>query len=91
MCIRDSSGGGVVPVTGWLAHGGVVVVAAQHGADLRSQLRSQRGQHLADGGAQLGDGVLGGHRVVEGGEIEDPGPVLERPGLAGTRVSSCRR
>ena len=77
------SSGGVVPVTGGLAQGGVIVVAAQHGADLASQLRSQGGQHLADGGAQLGDGVLGGHRVVEGGGVEHPGPVLEHSRLPG--------
>ena len=76
----------VVPVARRLADGGVLVVAQQGGADRPGQWAAgliEGGEQLADGGAQLGDGVLGGHGVMQWSRVEDPGPVLERPGLFG--------
>ena len=76
----------VVPVTRGLADSGVLVVAQQGGADRLGEGAGglvERGEKLADGGTQLGDGVLSGHGVIERGRVEHPGPVLERPGLFG--------
>ncbi|MEO7837668.1 MAG: hypothetical protein ABIS21_08530 [Acidimicrobiales bacterium] len=71
------SGSGVIPITGRLAGGGVVVVSGQ----CRPHPNGQGGggvvehhQQLADGGPQLGHGVLGGHRVIQRSGVEHPRP-----------------
>ena len=40
-------------------------------------------QQLSDRGPQLGDGVLGGDGVVDGGRVEHPGPPLHGTGRGG--------
>ena len=40
-------------------------------------------QQFPDGRPQLGDGVLGGHGVIERGGVEHPGPVAHGTGVAG--------
>jgi len=79
---QSFSGRKVVRVTRGLAWRGVVVVS-QNGI---SQPGGQRAgglveshEHLADRGSQLGDGVLGGHRVEDGGGVEHPSPALHGP------------
>ena len=54
------------------------------GAQPRHHVRATRDNRgdPADGGDQLGDGVLGGDRVVEDGRIQRPaGPPLQNPGI----------
>ncbi len=67
----------VVPVAGGLTHGVVGVVADEGGSDAFGQGTPrliEGDEELADHRAQLGDGVLGGHGVMERGRVEDAGP-----------------
>ena len=78
------AGGLVVPVARGLADSVVLVVAHEGGADHRGESAGgllEGDEQLADGGPQLGDGVLGGHGVIERGRVEHPGPALHRPGV----------
>ncbi len=78
------SGLGVVPVTRRHARPGVVVVTTKGAPHLGGQLAViavERRQHLADGRAQLGDGVSGGHRVVDGRRVQYPHSASHEPGL----------
>jgi hypothetical protein len=76
-------GGGIVPVTRRLAHALIIIVAAHRQADLGPQIGApQQHQALADGRAQLGHRVLGGHRVIQRRGIQHPSPVAQHARLS---------
>jgi hypothetical protein len=80
------AGGGVVPIVRRFAGGGVLVVAFQPSAHPGRERRHRVVEHhqqLADGGPQLRDGVLGGHRVTQRRGVQHPGPARQHVRLSG--------
>src|SRR5271170_1239279 len=76
-------GRAVVPVARRLAGAVVIVVARQGPSHRAGELRSgivQYYQQLPDRGPQLGDGVLGGDGVIEGGRVDHASPVAHGAG-----------
>ena len=75
-------GGRVVVVTGRLAGGRVIIIAAQHRAQLAGQVTASGLQHPADRRADQRDRVHRGNRVIQRRGIQHP-PPPHQPGRPG--------